>query len=179
MISVRSITCCAPIGLILLAVMVSIAPAAASTNESLGSGAPSADQIARAQARLKHDGYLQKGGYTAGALDPATVGALERFQADHFVPATGVLDPDSYALLSTHARIGGGLPSGRTPSESVAGVHPRPVPQEEERVTLAAQSTVQPASGRTMPQTGGSPLPFIAAGALLLAAGAALLLRRS
>jgi peptidoglycan hydrolase-like protein with peptidoglycan-binding domain len=179
MINVRSFTRWLPACLVLLAVVLCSGPATASTIESLGSGGPSADLVSRAQARLQHDGYLKAGTYTSGSFDSATIEALERFQTDHFVPASGALDPDSIALLTTHARIGGGLAAGRTPQESVAGVHPRSVPQEEETVTLAARSTVRQDPGRTMPETAGSSLPVVAAGALLLAAGTALLLRRS
>lgn len=165
-------------GLVLIAVATCVAPAVASMNESPGTAQPSANTIARAQARLLHDGYLKAGAYSTGAFDPATTAALERFQADHFVPANGELDSDSIALLTTHARIGGSLPAGTTQSESLAGTRQRSVPQEEETVTLAARATVQQGSGRTMPVTGGSPLPAIMVGVVLLATGIALLRRR-
>ncbi len=164
--------------LILVAVATCVTPAFASMSESPGTSQPSANIIARAQARLQHDGYLKSGAYAVGSLDPATTAALERFQADHFVPANGELNPDSIALLTTHARLGGGLPAGTGQPESIAGARQRSVPQEEETVTLAARATVQQGSGRTMPATGGSPLPAIVVGAVLLATGIALLRRR-
>jgi len=178
MTSARSMSRCVQVFLVLVAVAISVTPALAAVTESLGTGGPSADLVARAQARLQYHGYLNPGSYSVGTLDAATTAALERFQADHFIPTTGDLDTDSVALLTTHARLGGGLPAGTTQSESFAGARQRSVPQEEETVTLASRATVQQGSGRAMPETGGSSLPVVAAGAVLLAAGIALLLRR-
>lgn len=61
-------------------------------------GLPPCDSIAGAQERLNHLHYSV--GEPDGVLGPLTVAALRRFQRDHGLPATGVLDAATIERLS-------------------------------------------------------------------------------
>lgn len=62
---------------------------------------PPSDTIIGAQERLNHLHYSV--GEPDGELGPRTITALRRFQRDHGLPATGVLDPATIErLLAEH-----------------------------------------------------------------------------
>ncbi|MCA9711494.1 MAG: peptidoglycan-binding protein [Myxococcales bacterium] len=61
------------------------------------SGLPAAEAVEGAQERLNHLHYFA--GEVDGDLGRFTAGALERFQRDHGLPVTGVLDEATAARL--------------------------------------------------------------------------------
>jgi outer membrane protein OmpA-like peptidoglycan-associated protein len=83
---------------VLIATAVSPAPATAD-----GQVYGSAQDIAEAQAILRHAGYLALGDYRQGEADEPTVRALRSFQAAHNLKVTGSIDYETRTQLLSHA----------------------------------------------------------------------------
>jgi hypothetical protein len=82
---------------------LSAGPAAAGHAFPIGPLYTSPEAIGEAQAILARIDLLKPGTYTKGDLDQATIDALRRFQRSHFLRPSGRLDPETMALLSSHA----------------------------------------------------------------------------
>ncbi|HXH28770.1 MAG TPA: peptidoglycan-binding domain-containing protein, partial [Candidatus Polarisedimenticolia bacterium] len=76
---------------------VALAGPTAAANRSVRSGPiySSAGAIEWAQTVLQANGWLAKGAYTPGRDDRATLQAIREFQREHYLRATGMLDPET------------------------------------------------------------------------------------
>ena len=151
--------------------------------------------ILDAQEALEADGFLVHGDFTPGELDTATQRALSQYQSQHALNSRGVLDDDTYEMLTSHDS---GYPWG---GEVVAETHeesaraegnaeelsaPAPEPEATNEPTELneTQEAAPPAPAEhpekepvhSMPATG-SPLPLLALSGIALI-GAGLVLSR-
>jgi peptidoglycan hydrolase-like protein with peptidoglycan-binding domain len=167
---------------ILLAAALSGTPAVAGHREPVFTLHHSGEWLREAQSILEDMNLLRRGGYAPGRIDQATERALRTFQGEHFLRVSGSLDPDTYAMLTSHGRHPHAVAGTPDSAERVTATPPagKPVavrPAEER--PAAEEPAEEPAAGaayeRDMPATAG-PIPAIAlAGLVLLGAGAALL----
>jgi hypothetical protein len=167
-------------GVLLLFLMA--APVFGARRDPRGPIYRSPEAVRSAQEILVDMEYLKPGTFKPGEVDQETSAALRSFQRDHFIRATGVLDPETMGMLTSHgmqhpvARAVPAPPAAeRTATAEPAA--PAPAPAEEPaRVAQAAPADYEEPAGREMPETA-SPIPAIAAIGLLLLAGGAALLR--
>jgi LPXTG-motif cell wall-anchored protein len=158
--------------------------------------------ILDAQEALEADGFLAHGDFTPGELDAATQKALSKYQSEHALNSRGVLDDDTYEMLTSHfsqypwdgevvgesheeelSSDAGDNHAGDEELSEPAPEHEATTEQAELKNTHAASS--KPAEhlgeehGHAMPATG-SPLPLLAlSGMALIGAGLVLLRMRS
>ena len=99
-----------PAALLFLVLSILSAPAvpvlARHHSRSISSGPiySSAQAIEDAQAILEKGKYLEPGRYQKGKRDQETINAIRAFQRDHFIRPSGLLDPETMALLTSHGR---------------------------------------------------------------------------
>jgi putative peptidoglycan binding protein len=150
---------------LLMCFILAATPASASFEQS-GPLYLSAGAVSGAQRMLVHDGYLRSGDFARGELDGPTTEAIRAFQADHFIPQHGQLDPETMGMLSDHRPTG---VAARTKAGASAA-RPAGGPQEAPVETARLR--------RSMPATA-SPIPLMTGlGGFLLASGLALVLWR-
>ncbi|MFQ5876199.1 MAG: peptidoglycan-binding domain-containing protein [Acidobacteriota bacterium] len=164
----------------------------------------SSGAIETVQTILRDNGYLEPEEYAPGTMDQPTIDALRRFQREHYLKSTGLIDPETMGLLTTHglssaagappsspkaelSERGLGEPEGEAVvEESADWVEVTREDMEEESVALAATVSEEEASGssgageseRCRPQSASREPMRALLGAALLAIGAAWLLRR-
>jgi len=169
---------------LVLALTLAAPPAEAAGDGAVRSGPiySSSDSIRFAQRILESEGYLVKGSYISGRGDENTLRALKAYQKDHYLRPNGLLDPATMGTLTSHDK---GILVAREPAPPMpaTAAAPKPVPEEKLEMTSNVseeEPAPEPAAPpkRTMPKTGSpASLPAVA-GAVLLAAGLFLLLRR-
>jgi Putative peptidoglycan binding domain len=121
--------------------------------------APTPDRISEIQSALARDGYYK--GDPNGKWDYATVGAMEKFQADHGLDSTGKLDALTLQKLGLGSDIAG-VDAPRPPaSASPAADHstqPPAIPKPESPKPAGAPGTtpspVTPQPSRATPNPG-------------------------
>jgi outer membrane protein OmpA-like peptidoglycan-associated protein len=86
----------------LIAGMALAAPGTAGRSFNTDGVYTSPPEIQKAQAILVQDGELAPGSFRPGILDEPTADALRVFQCMHRLPATGLLDYETMALLTSH-----------------------------------------------------------------------------
>jgi outer membrane protein OmpA-like peptidoglycan-associated protein len=91
------------LGLLFAMSLLLAVPAMASGPDNPGRISFSSESIARAQGILEHEGYLDANSYTSGKADGPTVFAVRSFQVAHTLVATGRIDADTMAELTSHA----------------------------------------------------------------------------
>jgi hypothetical protein len=62
----------------------------------------SSEAVQYAQDILVKDRLLDPGSFTRGERDRATIEALRRFQQRHYLRPTGLIDPETMGVLSSH-----------------------------------------------------------------------------
>jgi Putative peptidoglycan binding domain len=149
-----------------------------------------------AQRVLQGNDLLAPGTYTPGRNDRATLKAIRAFQREHYLRPTGMLDPETVGMLTSHARDMAAGPAPVAESGEGKTAEPGVVPDESVALSAAisepagtapaapaapaaaaAPATEAPRAARTMPATG-SPITTLAVlGGLLLLAGGMLLWR--
>jgi LPXTG-motif cell wall-anchored protein len=152
------------------------APVFARIDDDFGPLFLSAGQIEHAQRILVAENDLKGGRFTPGEMDQATIDAIRAFQRTHTIPATGLLDHETMAQLTSHEsapqvaslhRAGEG---GAPPAASAAPA--------EGKAAAAPHAREERGATRTMPATAG-PVPWMTAlGAVLLALGLMIARRR-
>ena len=144
----------------------------------------------QAQDRLVAEGYLATGSFTPGVMDESTRKALSEYQEVHSLNSDGILDDDTYQMLTSHEMA---YPWGG--DEMVAAAEPQivepapepmvaeapPVPEPTPDPVVVKEAPAPPVAAaepaRGMPATGSS-LPLLALTGLALLGGGALLLRQ-
>ena len=115
--------------------------------------APTPDRIEEIQSALASNGYYQ--GTPNGKWDSATVGAMQKFQGDHGLDATGELDALSLQKLGLGSEIAGvsaprpakPAPQNATPTGAVpATVKPQAPKSSDAPAGAPTASTTPPAS---------------------------------
>jgi Putative peptidoglycan binding domain len=154
--------------------------------------------ILDAQEALEADGLLAHGDFTPGELDTATQRALSEYQSQHALNSRGVLDDDTYQMLTSHYSQypwGGEIVAETHEEESahaednaedeeLSAPAPQPEATNEPTELKETQETApsEPAEhheeepAHSMPATG-SPLPLLALSGIALI-GAGLVLSR-
>ena len=162
-----------PLVIGLLLASLSPAPSLGSHEAETGPPYVNNENIAVAQRILVSENLLKSGGFTQGKLDQGTIQALLAFQRSHGIEPSGVLDPETLGMLTSHEQR---IVVAREPGQPIQVA--RQV-EPMRKFEPAAQPQAEPVTERTMPKTA-SPLPLLAAiGALLIAGGATLLRRRA
>jgi hypothetical protein len=162
-----------------------VAAAVGSRSTRTGPIYSSTEAVEYAQNILVKDRLLDPGSFTRGERDRATIEALRDFQRSHYLRPTGLIDPETMGLLSSHDRmILAEGPVEKEPAEMAqqadretavgAGDEPEMEPAAEEE-TVALSAAVAPE--RSMPVTGSPMVLTIILGGILLGVGAALLVR--
>lgn len=157
--------------------------------------------ILDAQEALEADGLLLHRDFTPGELDSATQRALSQYQSQHALNSRGVLDDDTYQMLTSH---GSGYPWGgeviaetheeesaraedHAEDEDLSAAAPEPEATNEPTELNETHETAPPEPAEhheeepvhSMPATGSS-LPLLAlSGIALVGAGLVLLRLRS
>ena len=150
--------------------------------------------ISWAQGVLVGDGYLEQGSFEPGVLDHETRQALSKYQSDHALNDSGLLDEETYHSLTSHETA---YPWGPAPQAAptalaepevsepaeVVEVAEAPAVPEPAPAPVAAEADSQEAApaedaAPAMPATG-SNLPLLAISGLALLGTGALLLKRS
>ncbi len=171
----------------LLLASLGTVPSRGGRDDSVGPRFISDDNVAWAQMVLVSEQLLRSNGYTRGRIDLETRRALVAFQHDHDIVPSGLLNPETMGMLTSHARS---VSLARTPApvkapikvaENLEPLHkfdaspPQP-PTPPAPPAAPAPEAPQPAAKRPMPPTA-SPIPLLAALGGLLVAGGAMLLR--
>jgi LPXTG-motif cell wall-anchored protein len=153
--------------------------------------------ILDAQEALEADGFLAHGDFTPGELDAATQKALSKYQSEHALNSRGVLDDDTYEMLTSHysqypwdGEVVGESHEEELSSDAGDEELSEPAPEHEATTEQAELKNTHAVSskpaehhgeehGHAMPATG-SPLPLLAlSGMALIGAGVVLLRMRS
>jgi peptidoglycan hydrolase-like protein with peptidoglycan-binding domain len=106
--------------------------------------APTPDRISEIQSALARDGYYH--GDPNGKWDASTVGAMQKFQSDHGLDATGKLDARSLQKLGLGSDIAGVssprpiTPGSSTPPASQTAPTSKPAQQPSTSSGAAATS---------------------------------------
>jgi peptidoglycan hydrolase-like protein with peptidoglycan-binding domain len=97
--------------------------------------APTPDRISEIQSALARDGYYQ--GQPNGKWDSNTIGAMQKFQSDHGLDATGKLDALSLQKLGLGSDIAGvSAPRPITPASSPSSeTNPAPAKPQQQAKT--------------------------------------------
>lgn len=150
--------------------------------------------ILDAQEALEANGFLDHGDFTPGQLDTATQKALAKYQSQHALNSRGVLDDDTYQMLTSHysqypwggevvaeahdEELASDAEDNNAGDEELSEPAPEHESTTEQTDTYAAHP--EPAEHhRSLPATG-SPLPVLAlSGMALIGAGLVLSRMRS
>ncbi|MCZ6697156.1 MAG: peptidoglycan-binding domain-containing protein [Acidobacteria bacterium] len=152
------------------------------------------DAIRFAQGILVADQILRPGSFEPGDRDRATIAALRTFQRRHYLRPTGLIDPETMGVLTSHGMTRIAAVPGEakleiaermeTPGEAAETI--AEVVEEEESIAQPGDVTEseieEPATEeepvRAMPTTGSPTVLMLVLGGVLFAAGSLLLTRR-
>jgi peptidoglycan hydrolase-like protein with peptidoglycan-binding domain len=120
--------------------------------------APGPDRISEIQSALARDGYYK--GDPNGKWDSVTVGAMEKFQADHGLDSTGKIDALTLQKLGLGSDIAG-VDAPRLPAPAPGNsAQPPATPKPDSPKPAGAPGTVPlPITPRPSPATSGPGLP--------------------
>ena len=154
----------------------------------------SPDAIRFAQEILVADRILLPGSFEPGDRDRATIEALRTFQRRHYLRTTGLIDPETMGMLTSHgmtriAAVPEEAPVEIAETMETSGDAPETIAEaveEQESIALTADAAeseieepaIEETPVRAMPTTGSPTVLMLVLGGLLFAAGGLLLTRR-
>lgn len=113
--------------------------------------APTPDRVSEIQSALARNGYYQ--GDPNGKWDSSTVSAMQKFQSDHGLDATGKLDARSLQRLGLGSDIAGvSAPRPITPRTTPPATQPPAAPKSQPSSTGTAAPTSASLSQPKVPQ---------------------------
>jgi len=113
--------------------------------------APTPDRISEIQSALARNGYYQ--GDPNGKWDSSTVAAMQKFQSDHGLDATGKLDALTLQKLGLGSDIAGvSAPRPITPETTAPATQPPATPKPQPSGSAAVGTTSGNFSTLKIPQ---------------------------